>query len=63
MCCNVLLFHLFFILYCQLEGIEVRTTDVADDFIKGETCPGKPFIVYQSDVSQFLYVFLNHLLD
>jgi len=35
---------------CQVEGIDVKTTDSADDYILEETCPGKPFVVYRTEV-------------
>jgi len=34
----------------QLEGIDIKTTDTAEDYILEETCPGKPFVVYRTEV-------------
>jgi len=33
----------------------VRTTDTADEKVKEECCPGKPFIVYRSEVNNSKY--------
>jgi leucyl-tRNA synthetase len=35
----------------ELEGIELKTTDTADDYVQEETCPGKPFIVLRTEPS------------
>jgi len=37
-----------------LEGLDVRTNDTAEDKIKEECCPGKPFIVYRTEVGEAL---------
>jgi hypothetical protein len=33
-----------------LEGLEIKDTATADEKTKEECCPGKPFIMYRTEV-------------
>lgn len=35
----------------ELEGIDVRYSDEADEKVRGDCCPGKPFITYRTEPS------------
>ena len=44
----------------EIEGIDIKFSDGAEDKIKEDCCPGKPFIVYRTEVCFVVVVlFLN----
>lgn len=51
--------HYAFFLPLQLEQIEVLFASEADDKVKEDCCPGKPFSVFRSEVEKRL--FLRHV--
>lgn len=34
----------------QLEGIDIKYSDEADDKVKEDCCPGKPFTTFREEV-------------
>ena len=36
--------------FLQLEDVAVKTADSADDKVKEDCCPGKPFITFYTEV-------------
>jgi leucyl-tRNA synthetase len=44
----------------ELEGIDVKTNDTAEDKIKEECCPGKPFIIYRVEESATVHLINPH---
>ena len=42
----------------KVEGIDLKYSEDADERIKEECCPGKPFVVYRTEV-MFTNVYLS----